>query len=882
MKKLMPFIFALLFCTPAYAVNYCQDANIAGCWPMDGATTSGENDVSSNAANLSITAGDSIYRTPRAKVGNYARYFNHTTVVNPGNGGLHENSNLQRGDGGSTDINGANQKMSICYWIKPAFDYTFSSYHVTKGTDQYFMGFPGGGAGNLNIVFAVDDGSNEDTARGATDLNPGEWYYVCGVYNDTDIRVYVYDNQCSGGLDSNGSSNPKAHTGGISNTGASFAIGGFAGDSNSEMTGLMDDVIMLSRDLSAAETLDLCNNGMQGTETVYDTERYSTVYVDDDGGNLTECDGTTTDAYPGSGTMQACAYQSPMITTPLEGQNMSFKVVSGQTVLIEPGSYIYGCLTPGSNCLSEDLNVTVATGCSHSDSTICRGERIPGGYDADHPTRIMGSGWANCTNPDAYEIYGGGKSQWMLEVDGDYATKAGGSNIEFQCLEITDKAKCGNAVSTSPKNCSTSEYTASTGLYMEDGNNILLKNMNFHGLGYAGLRFGRLSNLTVEDTRFYANAGINVDWDIDTDTHSAVGANPTCASLEGCSKNTGNMRWIRAEISRAGCIEDNTTDDSLWQCYNQGSGGYADGIGGGETAGDWYFEDLIAHYNGQDALDLVYTRAYASEASVTVIRGDFRGNVGHDVKTAAPTIIESSLFVHNCRQADEPSGLWVSGSDRCRGSGGQVIGIPMDLARTVKIYNSTFWAEPDVIFSPGGDALFTSTGDCDGTELWEVRNCVLHGYTDQSGPDTTDVFYAYEEGVGANCGDGQAHEVLPQFHNNVLYNFKNSQAYQDICNGVGNNSGNVCGSSPQFVDFTYPSAFDLRITSGSPAINLADESISGDLVGGSADLNQFERGAAWDSGAFEFGSFAPSTDIPILRPGLKGARPAGVNFGSGS
>lgn len=82
--------------------------------------------------------------------------------------------------------------------------------------------------------------------------------HLACVYNDTDIRIYV-----DGVLDT-GADNPKAHTTGIFNSNASFIVGDGGGLTN-EFDGLIDEVIIFDRALSAAEILNIYNDGIDGS-----------------------------------------------------------------------------------------------------------------------------------------------------------------------------------------------------------------------------------------------------------------------------------------------------------------------------------------------------------------------------------------------------------------------------------------------------------------------------------------------------------------------------------------------------------------------------------------------------------------------------------------
>lgn len=130
---------------------------------------------------------------------------------------------LYHADGGSTDIFGANQPLTLEAWVKAE---TFSGlsrvilgkYDATASARQYQLYWHS----NDELRFLLSaDGSAATICTGATGVvDNGSWHHVVAVYDDTDMRIYV-----DGALDSNGSDNPKTYTAGIADKGAQFRIG---------------------------------------------------------------------------------------------------------------------------------------------------------------------------------------------------------------------------------------------------------------------------------------------------------------------------------------------------------------------------------------------------------------------------------------------------------------------------------------------------------------------------------------------------------------------------------------------------------------------------------------------------------------------------------
>jgi hypothetical protein len=111
------------------------------------------------------------------------------------------------------------------------------------------------------------DGVNDSLAfTPLSGISEGVWYHAAVVYDGTDIRIYI-----NGSLASNGTDNPKAHTTGIYNNSSNFDIGAFHDETYYCFNGLIDEAFVFNDNLTAAEVLEIYNNGFQtlrtGTQT---------------------------------------------------------------------------------------------------------------------------------------------------------------------------------------------------------------------------------------------------------------------------------------------------------------------------------------------------------------------------------------------------------------------------------------------------------------------------------------------------------------------------------------------------------------------------------------------------------------------------------------
>lgn len=132
-------------------------------------------------------------------------------------------------DGGATDINGANQSITISAWVyadnapAPTVYRRIICKDSGPSDRQYYLSWMNDGASYPNCFsFRVDPNGTTGTnhAEGTSDLVATTWQYVGGVYNDVDQRVYF-----NGSLDSNGSQNPFTYSAGIYNGAAAFTVG---------------------------------------------------------------------------------------------------------------------------------------------------------------------------------------------------------------------------------------------------------------------------------------------------------------------------------------------------------------------------------------------------------------------------------------------------------------------------------------------------------------------------------------------------------------------------------------------------------------------------------------------------------------------------------
>ena len=245
--------------------NYTLDANCMGAWFMNGASggdgSEDETDRSGEGQTLSVSATKLMPDSASVPAG----YSGKSRDFEKG-----DPDYLFRAESDTNgfDISGANQDMSICVWVKPESTPTTNAALVivakSDGDDavQYELRLVDA-ADTEYFRFAISSdgtyGAGYTTAVGSTDPDAGTYYHVCGVYDDDEgasenLKVYVGASKEGVG----------AHTAGIFNGDAQFRIGAREHATELAWDGLIDEVIIFNRALSAAEVTEIFTYGISG------------------------------------------------------------------------------------------------------------------------------------------------------------------------------------------------------------------------------------------------------------------------------------------------------------------------------------------------------------------------------------------------------------------------------------------------------------------------------------------------------------------------------------------------------------------------------------------------------------------------------------------
>lgn len=270
MKRILPIIILILSLSfygftfiggrpPFGGTDYTQDANCMGAWRMN---NNGGNETDISGENETLTQDGGTIPTSATVPSGYSGTSRDFEVD--------DTEALYANDGGSTDISGVDQSMSICFWTKAENDPGGNSHIIDKwlGTgDQRGYSVRPDHTNSTMMFVLSSDGEDWNVCEGTVDpYGDTNYHHWCAVYNDTDMRLYH-----NGALDSNGADNPKVYSGGINNSTDDFVVGAenSVGDS-APFDGLIDQVIIFDRALSAVEVSEIYTKGIEGVKGAND------------------------------------------------------------------------------------------------------------------------------------------------------------------------------------------------------------------------------------------------------------------------------------------------------------------------------------------------------------------------------------------------------------------------------------------------------------------------------------------------------------------------------------------------------------------------------------------------------------------------------------
>lgn len=522
-------------------------------------------------------------------------------------------------------------------------------------------------------------------------------------------------------------------------------------------------------------------------------------YVRTDGGlygtTATTCNGQHDAPYVG-GNGPNCAVKHPFeILGTKGGSPRATRVAGGDTIIIKNGSYRMGH-SPG----EYDSGA-----CSSSWAYDCYMNAVPSGLSADAKTKIYGEGYASgCSRkPELWATHG---AYMLLNLEGT-------SNVDIQCLDLTDHEDCGGQWAGGNRcDVASSPMFGAAGVRGWNGINNSFASVSVHGFAGSGMTLGKQSDLSMTDVEIVGNGFVGLDQD-----NSAHSGNNSWGG-----KNT----FTRVKINWNGCAENYPVNGGYNNCTDQNDTGYGDGWGspGGGTEGSYTFLDSQFLYNTSDGLDLLYMADPASQ--IVVERSRFEGNVGNAVKVGAGNVLlRNNIIIANCN-------YWAGKTfiaphlSTCRAAGNAVV-INLAAGSTFDAVNNTVTGESDI--------LFAATG-CGASDRINIVNNIIHGYTQwNTAGEKTSWFYPYGGCTASN---------LISADWNIIYNVKETNP----CSG----RRGCLEQNPLFLSLDYVGdRFDVRLQATSPAIGagLAVGTVVGETAVPRDDVDGVVRGATKVLGA---------------------------------
>ena len=441
-------------------------------------------------------------------------------------------------------------------------------------------------------------------------------------------------------------------------------------------------------------------------------------------------------------------------------------------------------------------------------------------------------------------------------------TNPGNSNLDFECMEITDHDSCtltggpvichdgySGQIPTAADNWA---RTAFGGHYLSG---LTMKFVDVHGMASTGISVSPVQNLSADHIRITANSGAG--WNLDPGWSSTNGIDPN---------NPGHHHFTNFEIGWNGCTEVYSPSDSLPRPYdirqagsvessetvngcNTNENGYADGIGTSHTSGTWIFSYGVVQYNMQDGIDLLYCDKDIN-CSTQVDHVYAHSNGGQAIKQSNNSLIFDNVLVGDCRAMRRikywpgATGQPFNDDNTCRAGGGP-LAYSGYLGSMAYIHNNTFTNSEQSV----GGFGYTIGLSCRSQAL-RVGNCTggLHS--------SNNIFY--------NIGGQEypdymtnASTLLHMEDHNLFWNTRIncSQMTPPQAGGVGDR----CGEDPLLVNPVLNETFDGHLrTPHSPAVGvgIAVSAVTTDVAGRS-------RPKSPAIGAYEFAD-TPPTAIPSV------------------
>jgi len=229
---------------------YKDDSALRGLWMMEEASgTRYDQTLYLNH----LTDNNTVTQSADAQQGTYSADFE---------SGTNEYLEITDGNQEGLDLSTA---FTICMWIKPesvAANAFLAGKYVTSGNLRAYMLWLVLSGGSLYPRLNVSsDGSSYSAVQADTAVSAGSWVHLAAVYDGTELTIYRNGvSDCS----------PTAFSSSVYNSSSAFRLGRHPEDVW-PYDGLMDEVAVFRRALTAAQILDIYTNGIQNPP-VYDDD----------------------------------------------------------------------------------------------------------------------------------------------------------------------------------------------------------------------------------------------------------------------------------------------------------------------------------------------------------------------------------------------------------------------------------------------------------------------------------------------------------------------------------------------------------------------------------------------------------------------------------
>ncbi len=425
----------------------------------------------------------------------------------------------------------------------------------------------------------------------------------------------------------------------------------------------------------------------------------TTWYIRLDGGNNTQCTGTTNAPYPGTGVNQPCAYNHPYQMLTWSGTWASMH--GGDTIQFEDqGPYFLG-----------EKNQGVGTDWNAQLGGICP---TPNGYGGDcvlpvfpsgsagNPTRIVGANAGSCHNA----THTGLVNPTVLEGSGWGAFAVlnlqGTNYVNVSCIEVTQPDTCTRLGNNGGQCTSTNNYVSFAGIILEyqtaqGPSNLTLQDVAVVGISSNGILGSHINTqstdvMTASDVYIIGNGSSG--WNGD-----GGGCGTNCESV-------GTMNLSYLDVDWNGCVAVKpynmnvpSSQNAYTDCYDDSNDGYGDGFVQ-IAAGNLTMNVTNSHFrwNTQDGFDSLHLSDDINHSPIIHISDSWsEGNEGQTFKLGAGATSSAinNVSISNCRVMGtasnfplNPSG-WNAGlSDFCRAAGDQWA-FQMDNGSAITLENNT-------------------------------------------------------------------------------------------------------------------------------------------------------------------------------------------------